>query len=313
MSSIISAPGKRVLPTWRSLFYVPVTNEKFVDKAHTRGADALVLDLEDSVAIARKEEARGLVAAAAEKVARGGADVLVRINRPWRLAIRDVEAAVAPRIHSLVLPKVENAQHIRMLSEVVGELEQERGMLPGTTRFVVLVETAAAFPRMEEIAQCDPRVVAMSLGSEDFAASCGMVPGEDGLYVPKMHMLVLARAAGIIPLGFIGTVVDYQDLDGLRSAAERARSLGFMAATCIHPAQIPIVNAAYGPTVEEVAYARRVVDAASQAERDGAGAYVVDGKMIDFPVVNRARGILERHAALEARELAASPPSRARP
>lgn len=301
MTFILKDAGVPALPAWRSLFFVPVTNEKFVETAHTRGADALILDLEDSVALTRKEEARGRLGASAEKVARGGADVLVRINRPWRMAMRDVEVAIAPRIHSLVLPKVENAQHIRILSEVVGELERERGMMPGTTKFVVLVETAAAFSRMEEIAQSDPRVVAMSLGSEDFSTSCGMLPGEDGLYVPKMHMLVLARAAGIIPLGFIGSVANYQDLDGLRSAAHRARSLGFMATTCIHPGQIPIVNAAYGPTAEEVAHAQRVLEAASQAERDGVGAYVVDGKMIDFPLVHRARSLMERHTTLEAR------------
>jgi len=292
----------RALPAWRSLFFVPVTNDKFVDTAHTRGADALILDLEDSVAAARKEEARGRLAEAAQKVARGGADVLVRINRPWRLAVRDVEAAVSPAIHSLVLPKVANAHHVRILSEIAAECEQARGMVVGTTKFVALVETADAFPRMEEIAHADPRVVAMSLGSEDFSASCGMEPGDDGLYVPKMHMLVLARAAGILPLGFIGTIADYKDLDGLRTAARRARRLGFMATTCIHPSQVPIVNEAYGPTPEEVAHARRVVAAAAQAERDGVGAYVVDGKMIDFPVVERARGILARHEGFAARK-----------
>lgn len=301
MTTMASASSKRVLPAWRSLFFVPVTNDRFVETAHTRGADALILDLEDSVALARKEEARGRLAAAAEKVSRGGADVLVRINRPWRMAVRDVEAAVSPRIHSLVLSKVANAHHVRVLSEIVGECELERGMAVGTTKFVVLVETADAFPRMEEIANADPRVVAMSLGSEDFSASCGMVPDDDGLYVPKMHMLVLARGAGIIPLGFIGTIADYKDLDGLRAAAQRARRLGFMATTCIHPGQVPIVNEAYGHTAEEIAHARRVVEAAARAERDGVGAYSVDGKMIDFPVVERARGILERHEAIEAR------------
>ena len=287
------------LPAWRSLFFVPVTNDKFVDTAHTRGADAFILDLEDSIAVARKAEARERLAAATEKVGRGGADVLVRINRPWRMAMRDLEAAVSPRVRALVLPKVENAHHIRVVSEIVAELEADRGMVPGSTGLVALVETAEAFPRMEEIAYADPRLLAMSLGSEDFSAACGMVPGHDGLYVPKMHMLVLARAAGILPLGFIGTVADYQDLDGLRTAVKRARQLGFMATTCIHPAQIPIVNEAYGPSADEVAHARRVLEAAAEAERDGLGAYSVDGKMIDFPIVERSRGILARYDAIE--------------
>lgn len=289
---------KRSLPAWRSLFFVPATNDRFVDTAHTRGADALIVDLEDSVALDRKDEARERLAAAVEKVGQGGADVLVRINRPWRIAVRDIEAAVSPQVRALVLPKVANAQHVHTVSEIVEELEAERGMTVGSTALVLLVETAEAFPRLEEIAYSDPRVVALSLGSEDFSAACGMVPGDDGLYVPKMQMLILARAAGIIPLGFIGTVADYLDLDGLRAATRRARRLGFMATTCIHPAQIPIVNEAYGPTAEELEHARRVVDAATRAGREGTGAYSVDGKMVDFPVVERARAILERDAAI---------------
>lgn len=287
----------RSLPAWRSLLFVPVTNDKFVATAHTRGADALILDLEDSVATARKDEARGRLAAAAETVARGGADVLVRINRPWRLAFRDIEAAVSPRIHSLILPKVENAHHVAVVSEVVGELERARGMAVGTTKLVALVESAEAYPHMLDIANADARVIAITLGAEDFSASCGMVPDEDGLYVPKMQMLVCAKAAGVIALGFVGTVADYKDLDGLRKAAQRARRLGFMASTCIHPAQVPIVNAAYSPSDKEVAHARRVVAAAEAAEAAGVGAYEVDGKMIDFPVVERARKLLAQHEA----------------
>ena len=294
----------RILPVWRSLFFVPVTSDKFVDTAHTRGADAIILDLEDSVALARKQEARERLAAAAEKVARGGTDILVRINRPWRHAIRDLEAAISPRIAGLLLSKVANAHHVQVISQIVGEIEAERGMSVGSTYLIVLVETAEAYPRMEEIANADPRVVAMSLGSEDFTASCGMVPDDDGLYVPKMQMLVLARGAGIIPLGFIGTIADYKDLDGMRRAAQRARKLGFMATTCIHPGQIAIVNEAYGPTVAEVDVARRVVAAAAKADTAGLGAVELDGKMVDQPVVDRARGVLERNEqimALEAR------------
>lgn len=294
----------RVLPVWRSLFFVPVTSDKFVDTAHTRGADAIVLDLEDSVAPARKQEARERLAAAAEKVARGGTDIVVRINRSWRHAIPDMEAAVSPRIAGLMLPKVENANHVRVISEVVSELEAERGMTVGSTYLIALVESAEAYPRMEEIANADQRVVAMSLGSEDFTASCGMAPEDDGLYVPKMQMLVLARGAGIIPMGFIGTIADYKDLEGLRRATQRARKLGFMATNCIHPGQIPVVNEAYGPSTAEVDAARRVVAAAAKADTAGLGAVELDGRMIDPPVVDRARGVLERYeriAALEAR------------
>jgi citrate lyase subunit beta/citryl-CoA lyase len=138
----------------------------------------------------------------------------------------------------------------------------------------------------------------MGVGGEDFSASCGMQPDGDSLYLPKMQMLILARAAGILPLGNIFSIADYNDIDGLRNAAVRARRLGFMAVVCIHPAQVAVINEAYSPSTQEVEHARRVVEAASRAEAAGVGAYEVDGKMIDFPVVERARTILSRHESI---------------
>ena len=294
---------KRDLPAWRSMLYIPAINEKFVETGHTRGADAIVLDLEDSIAPSRKDDARCCIAEASVKVGRGGADVLVRVNRPWRLLIRDLEAAVSPRIHTLVLPKVPNAQHVQAVSEIVGDLESERGMVQGITKFIVLVEEPSAYPRMEEIAHADPRVIAMSLGSEDFSAACEMSPDEDALFVPKMQMLIFARAAGILPLGYIYSVADYKELDQLRKAALRARRLGFAGASCIHPAQVPIVNEAYSPTAQEVGHAKRVVEASLAAESSGIGSHGVDGRMIDAPVVERARRVLARHDAIQNRLL----------
>jgi citrate lyase subunit beta/citryl-CoA lyase len=293
--------GKRSLPAWRSLMYVPVTNERFVEAAHTRKADALILDLEDSIALKRKDDARQLVSAASHKVARGGADVLVRINRPWRIAIRDIEAVVSPSIYGLVLPKISCAKDVQIISEIVSEMEQLQGIKQGALKFVALVETANAFSKIEEIAHADSRIVAMSVGGEDFASSCGMDPDGEGLYVPKMHMLIHARAAGVIPLGFIGTVSDYSDVIGLKQAAERARKLGFMGATCVHPGQVVPINDAYSPNTKEINQARKVVEAAAKAEQSGVGAYEVDGRMVDFPVVERATDILARHDAIEQR------------
>src|ERR1700704_3529928 len=114
-------------PSWRSLLYVPVTSEKFVGKAHTRGADAIMLELEDGVAPSEKERARALVADAAPIVGQAGADVLVRINRPWRLAVKDIEASIGKDVRGLVLPKVGSADHVRAIAEVVEDVERERG------------------------------------------------------------------------------------------------------------------------------------------------------------------------------------------
>lgn len=289
------------LPIWRSMMFVPVNVDKFVEGAHTRGADVIILDLEDSILPKDKERARTLVQAAAPRVARSGADVLVRINRPWRLCLRDLEALVGPGVYGLMLPKTESADHVQLVAEVLDELEAERGLPRGHTRIIAMIESAAAFFRMREIAASHPRIIALTLGSEDFALSAGMVPDAEGLFYPKQQVVLAARAAGVLPMGFVGTVADYKDLDAFRATVRRSRRLGFVCASVIHPSQIAILNEEFRPSPEEVEKARRVVAAFEVAERGNAGAIEVDGKMVDIPIVERARRTLERHEAIEKR------------
>jgi len=292
---------KKKLPIWRSMMFVPVNVDKFVDSAHTRGADVIILDLEDSILPKDKALARTLVAAAAPKVARSGADVVVRINRPWRLCLRDLEAVVSREICALMLPKTESADHVHMVAEVLDELEAERGLPQGHTKLVPMIESASAFFRAQEIAAAHARVIALTLGAEDFALSVGMVPEAEGLFYPKQQIVIAARAAGVLPLGFIGTVADFKDLEAFRATARRSRRLGFTGASVIHPSQIEILNAEFRPSVEEVAQARKVVTAFEAAAGGSQGAIQVDGKMVDIPVVERCRGILARHEAIEQR------------
>ena len=294
--------GPRRLPVWRSLLYVPANVEKFVEGAHRRGADAIILDLEDSVPESERPNARRDLQANAARVARSGADVVVRINRPWRQTILDLEAAVGLNVQALAVTKVDSADHVRMVAEVVSELEAERGMPVGVTKFTVMIETAAAWFHMPEIARADPRIVAMTLGGEDFALSVGMLPEAEGLFMPKQALAIAARAADIMPLGFIGTVADYQDLDAFRLTVQRSRKLGFVGASVIHPSQIPILNEEFGPSADEVASAQRIVAAYADAAMQGRGSMSVDGKMIDVPVVFRAEQLLTRHAAIEERK-----------
>src|SRR5918911_3557094 len=141
----------RTLPNWRSLLYVPVTQRRFVEKAHTRGADAIILDLEDAVAPSEKATARGLLAEAVPMVRQGGADVCVRVNRPLRLAMPDIEAAVAAGADVLVLTKLLGPDHVRLLAEHVTEAEALAGRAVGSVRLIGLVETAEAVPQMEAI------------------------------------------------------------------------------------------------------------------------------------------------------------------
>jgi citrate lyase subunit beta / citryl-CoA lyase len=292
---------QKPLPVWRSMLFVPVTVPKFVEGAPKRGADALILDLEDSVPLAEKERARSLVAEAAKSVASSGADVVVRVNRPWRMILRDLEAVVGLGVSALMLPKIESAEHIHAIAEIVDELEAERGMAPGTTKFIAMIETASGFFRTEAIARSHERIVALTVGAEDLALSIGMLPEAEGLFYPKQHAIIAARAAGILPLGFLGTVAEFRDLDAFRRTIQRSRRLGFVGAACIHPGQVAILNEEYRPSQEEVDHARRLVAAYDEAIAEKRGAVVFDGKMIDVPIVERAKQILERDTAIEAR------------
>ena len=292
------------LPVWRSLLYVPVNVEKYVASAHTRGADCIQLDLEDSVPAAEKDRARMLVASAAARVRRGGADVIVRINRPISMAVRDIEASIGPDVNGFAVTKVEGPGHLRLLDELVSELEAKRGLPHGHTRFLAMIETPAAYFRMAEIAAAVERNAAMNIGGEDFALEAGMEPTEETLLLPKQQMIFAARSAGIMPFGFIASVASFGDLDAFRSMVTRSRQFGFLGASCIHPGQVPIVNQGYTPAAEEVAYANRVVGENAKAEAAGRASFAIDGKMIDVPVVVRARRLLDRHAAIEKREAA---------
>lgn len=290
------------LPVWRSLLYVPVNVERFVEKAHTRGADAIQLDLEDAVPPAEKAAARKLVERNAARVRRGGADVVVRINQPLSLAVRDLEHSICPDVDAVAITKADSASHVRLLDQLVTELEVRRGMRVGHTRFIVMIETADAFTRIDEIPRASPRVAAMNIGGEDFALDINAEPDDDVLLAPKQRMIVAARAAGVMPLGFIGTVADFSDWERFRRMVRRSRRFGFDGAGCIHPGQVKIVNEEYTPSEAELAYARKVIEMDREAAAAGRGSFQIDGKMIDIPVVRRAERLIRRYEAIRARE-----------
>ena len=287
---------------WRSLLYVPANNPRFIDKAHTRGADAIILDLEDSVPAAERDRARAMLAESVATVSQAGADVLVRINRPDDEAVADVEAAVMPGVTAIKVTKAADAEHVQRVSAAVAARERAREMPEGTIRFVPMIETAAAFFKVTEIAEADPRNVALDVGGEDFALDVRSVPDPETLFLPKQTVQIAARAAGLMPLGTIGTVADYQDLDAYRQSIRRSRKFGFDGASCIHPSVVPLLNEEFSPSADEIDHARRVVEAYAAAEAEGKGAIEIDGKMIDVPVAIRARHLLERVAAIAARE-----------
>ena len=301
----MSTPSPARMLLWRSLLFVPANNGRFIEKAHTRGADAIILDLEDSVPAGERPDARRTLMESVGLVARGGADVLVRINAEPEQSTADLDAAVHAGVRALLVPKVERPETLCALSGDVSRLEAERGMVVGSVGFVVLVESAAGLLHAEAIAHADPRNLALELGGEDFALSTGMVPDAETLALPKQMALYAARAAGLVPLGILGSIADYADVGAYRAMAEQSRRLGFEGAACIHPSNVPILNEVFTPSAAQAAHARRVVDAYADAQRTGSGAVSVDGKMVDVPVVERAQTLLARLEAIRAREAGA--------
>ena len=270
----------RKLPNWRSLLYVPTNRESFVARAHTRGADAIILDLEDAIAPGEKAAARALLAAA--------------VNRALRLAVPDIDAAVAAGADALILTKLMGADHVRLLDEHITEAEALAGRPAGSVQVVGLVETAEAIPQMDAICRASQRMVALGVGGEDLATDLGAEATPDALDLPKRLGIIAARGAGILPTGFIGTVADITDLEGYRRILRRSKALGYACASCVHPSQVAIINEEYGEAPEAVARAERMVAAFAEALARGVGAVSFEGQMIDEPVVARARQVLAR-------------------
>ncbi|MER8702621.1 CoA ester lyase [Mesorhizobium sp. M1273] len=280
------------VPRWRSLLFVPAHVLRFVEAAHERGADGVILDLEDSVPQDQKDEARRRLPESVAKVARKGASALVRVNRGLRSLAADLDAAVIAGVDALVLPKTDSAEWVLEIANAVSELERERNLPPGRIRFLAQIETPGALQRLAAIAAANPRMVAMALGPEDFTAAVGGAPQFDLLLAPNLSVLFAARAAGLLPLGFIGSIGEFSDTDKLREATAHARRLGFAGALAIHPTQVAIFNEAFSPSVQEVEWARAVVAAENDAAARGLAAFSLNGKMVDPPVVRRAHEIL---------------------
>ncbi|MEM8659479.1 MAG: CoA ester lyase [Pseudomonadota bacterium] len=281
---------------WRSLLFVPANRKAFVDKAHLRGADAYVLDLEDSVPDGQKATAREGIIEAAESVSRSGAAAVVRINQSLRLANKDLQACIHASVQALVIPKVASRDHINTLCERIDGLEAERGIHKGHTRLIAQIECVHGLANLDEIAQSSPRLLAMSLGSEDFSASAGMEPTPETLLAPNQAVVFACRRARILPLGFPASIADFSDATHFRKIIAFARQLGFVGALCIHPSQIATLNEAFSPSDTELENARQLISAYEQGLSKDLGAIEFNGYMVDAPVVARARALLLRYS-----------------
>ncbi len=280
-------PPTPLMP-WRSLLYVPAHNEKFIGSAARRGADAVILDLEDGVPPAHKDAARRGLEEAAASVGVDGGNVLVRINRPWGLAWRDLEAVVAAGVGWVILPKVETAAQVGVVAEYLGELEAIYEREP--TRLLLLTESARGLLAAPDILGSSPRVCAAIPGNEDLATELGIEPDPAFMLYTHMPLILAARAAGVALLGLIGSGANFRNAEAYRQRAQLARSWGFGGATCVHPSQVAILNDVFAPNVSEVNWARAVVAA---FEASGGNPTSVAGSMVDTPVVERAKRLLK--------------------
>jgi citrate lyase subunit beta/citryl-CoA lyase len=276
----------------RSLLYVPVSSERFLAKAHERGADAIILDLEDAVAPAQKDAARARLGEAVKMVRRNGAAVFVRINaEPERIRL-DAEAACRAGADGLMVPKSRDPEDIAALTRFLDGVEHTAGR--GVTLLVPMIEDAGAVLDARAIATASPRVFALMTGGEDLATALDAEPTPDVLRFPKLLVHLAAKAAGVRSFGLLRTVADYNDLTGITQSAAEARRHGFDGASCVHPTVVPILNRAFSPSEAELAHARALIAAAEKAAAEGAGAFQFEGRMVDVPVVKRARALIER-------------------
>lgn len=280
----------------RSLLYVPGSNPKFIEKAHSRGADAVIIDLEDAVAETMKTPAREALSVSVRQAGQLGRPVFVRINSGRDRRFADAQAACRAGAFGLYVPKVETAGELRELADLLAPIEVELGREP--TVFVPLVESPLGVFAALDIARAE-RVFALSGGGEDLATAMGGVPLPHVLSLPKQMIHLAARAAGVRSFGLLRTVADYADLDGMKAAAMEARQYGFDGASCIHPTVVGVLNQAFSPSEKDVEWARKVIAADAIAAGDGRGAHTLDGQFIDAPIVARARAILALAETLE--------------
>lgn len=285
----------------RSLLFVPANRPRMVDHALEAAADVIVLDLEDSVPIGEKVAARETLRDSIERLKAAGKTVQVRINHlETGLTRDDLQAAVGPGLHSIAFPKAESAAQIRELDVIIREMELKSGVRPGTALLFPQIETARGVLRCEDIAQASSRIAGLACGGEDYTRDLGVARTRDGRELDYLRRVVVhvCVAYGLLPLDTV--FADFSDEAGLVAETEFVQSIGFKGKYLIHPSQIAPVNRALTPTDDEIQLARIRLAAFDEALARGEGSVQVDGRMIDEPVAQRARDLLEYARAVGA-------------
>jgi citrate lyase subunit beta / citryl-CoA lyase len=269
----------------RSALFVPLADDRFIARAHERGADALLLDLEDSVPPAQKEAARARLPEAVRQLKAAGATVMVRVNTAPEHEILDLKAAAQARVAAVFLPKVEKVDEIHAAAYVLA---------PGKTKLVAMLESPSAVLEAVAISRAGPPLAGLVFGSEDYSSALGIATTGAALDWPAQLVATAARARGLAAYGLPGPISGLADIEAFTRLLERAKAMGFTGCACIHPKQVAAANRVYSPADKEIALARETVAAAEAALREGRGAFTLHGRMIDAPIVEQARALLAR-------------------
>lgn len=289
------------MPLNRSFLFAPGNVPRRVEKAFTLDADAVIVDLEDSVAVSDKQATRKPVAEALARPRKGRG--YVRVNAPSDpFCYGDLAATIHKGVDGVVLPKVESAADLHAIDWLIAALERERGIAEGSIDLMPQIETAAGVQRVDRIFQARNlrpyagpwRVKRAAFGAADYALELGLAPtlDEPELADARSRIVLSSRAAGLEnPID--SPWFHFRETAAFERALERSRRGGFQGRLCVHPDQIGPVNRAYLPSDDEVARAERIVAAFKEAEARGAAAIQVDGQMIDYPVVHRAQAVLQ--------------------
>lgn len=271
--------------TIRSLLFVPVLKERFIEKAPGTGAHAIILDLEASIALDRKVEAREALAFAVGTLhENGGAEVVARINAGSR---EDMQAVAESGADAIMVPTVEYAHELNEVAEVLQSLPASRDM-----RVYPIIETPLGLLNIREIIETGLNFGGIMFGGEDFVMrlGSGAVPSDDSLFTGAYMVAVAARAYGLNPYGVAGSMADFRDVEQFAAQCKRAKGIGMVGTPAVHPGQVEVINREFAPSPEEVARAQKAL-----ADFDEAGGVpvVVDGKMIDGPIAVRYRAMLK--------------------
>ena len=288
------------------MLFVPADTDRFVAKAGQRGADALILDLEDAVARPAKAVARANIAPFIARLRPAGVPLHVRVNNEPHWLADDVEAGLVAGADGLLMPKVDTPEQMVELDLLLHRLEAHHARASGALTVIALIESPLGLCNALAIARSSKRLRGLLFGVEDFGAAMSMESHPEGMTGPAQTMAIAAAAAGLQPMGLPGSVADFSDLDAYRALAQRARRIGMRGSVCIHPAQVPVLNEVFGGSESEAERARQLLQVFDASVAAGKGAVAFEGRMVDEPIAIRARRFLARHDALKARRAAAS-------